>query len=254
MDNFELKPEPKVERKPIIWNILTVIVLLGTCGLLGLFFNIFTNPTSMLPSSLRPAPLPTLYQSPTPTPTIILQPPTWTPTLTIQPSPTRTKAPTWTLVPALLTPSISITPITITPIATTTLGTKTITPTAMPASIVITYQSVTTIHSNLACSWMGVGGKVLDANNKPLTLQTVQLGGTLNGQAISGTVLSGNSPAYGTSGFEFAKLADSPIASKQTLWIQLFDNNGKPLTGKTYFDTFEDCTKNLVMVVFTVTR
>ena len=32
MDNFELKPEPKVKRKPVIWNILTVLVLLGACG------------------------------------------------------------------------------------------------------------------------------------------------------------------------------------------------------------------------------
>ena len=97
MDNFELKTEPKVKRKSIIWNILTVIVLLGICGLLYLFLTIYQNP-GMLPASLQPAALPTLYQTPTPTATIILQPPTWTPTLTIQPSPTRTKAPTWTSV------------------------------------------------------------------------------------------------------------------------------------------------------------
>ena len=100
---------------------------------------------------------------------------------------------------------------------------------------------------------MGVGGTVMDANNKPLLNQTVQLGGTLNGQAVNGLVLSSNNPAYGTSGFEI-KLADSAIASTHTLWVQLFDNNGKALTDKTYFDTYNDCQKNLVMIVFTLLR
>ena len=44
MDNFELKTEPKVNQKPIIWNILTVIVLLGICGLVYTFLAIFLNP------------------------------------------------------------------------------------------------------------------------------------------------------------------------------------------------------------------
>lgn len=246
MDNFELKSEPKVKRKPIIWNILTVIVLLGACGLAYLFLTIFQNP-AMLPAIFQPAALPTLYQTATSTPTIILLPPTWTPTLTIQPSPTRTKAPTWTSVAMLITPTITLTP-TVTPI----VDTLTTTPTAMPAVALFTYQASTTQHPTLGCNWMGVGGTVMDADNQPLLFQTVQLGGTLDGKNVTGQVLSGNNPAYGASGFEL-KIADSAIASTQTFWIQLFDNNGKPLTEKTYFDTFEDCTKNLVMVVFTKT-
>ena len=128
MDNFELKTEPKVKPKPVIWNILTVIVLLGACGLAYLFLTIYQNPT-MLPASLLPAELPTLYLTPTPTPTIILQPSTWTPTLTLQPSATRTKAPTWTAVAALISPTITMTP-TNTPVVDTPI----ITGTAMPAS------------------------------------------------------------------------------------------------------------------------
>jgi hypothetical protein len=247
MDNFELKPEPEVKRKPVIWNILTVIVLLVACGLAYFFLTIFQNP-AVLPAVFRPAALPTLYQTATSTPTIILQPSTWTPTLTPQPSSTRTKAPTWTSVAALITPTITLTP-TDTPIGVT----PTISPTAMPALALVTYQAGTTKHPDLGCNWMGVGGTVMDANNQPLLFQTVQLGGTLSGNTVTGQVLSGNNPAYGTSGFEL-KLADSAIASTQTLWIELFDNNGKPLTGKVYFDTFDDCTKNLVMVVFTKTR
>jgi hypothetical protein len=247
MDNFELKTEPKTQPKLVIWNILTIIVLLGICGLAYLFLTIYQNP-SLLPASFQPAALPTLYQTPTPTPTIILQPPTWTPTLTIQPSPTRTKAPTWTSVAALISPTITLTP-TAAPI----VDTATITTTAMPASADITYLASTTKYPDLACKWMGVGGTVMDANNKPLLNQTLQLGGTLNGQAVNGLVLSSNNPAYGTSGFEI-KLADSAVASTHTLWVQLFDNNGKALTDKTYFDTYNDCQKNLVMIVFTLMR
>lgn len=248
MDNFELKPEPKVnKRKPLIWNILTVVVLLGICCLAYIFLTIFNNPNSPL-NLLPPVPTPTRYQTITPTSTIIPQPPTWTPTPTIQPSPSRTKAPTWTLLQQMITPTI-----TETPTITLTEGTLTITPTPMPATAEVTYQASTTMHEDLACKWMGVGGKVMDANNKPLTFQTIQLGGSLAGKLVSQMTVSGTAPAYGTSGFEFV-LGDHPIASTQELWILLFDNTGKPLTEKIYFDTYDDCGKNLVMVVFTKTR
>ena len=247
MDNFELKTEPKEKPKPVIWNILTVIVLLGICGLAYLFLSIYQNP-AMVPARFRPAALPTLYRTPTPTATIIQQPPTWTSSPTTKPLATRTKAPTWTPVPMLITPTATWTP-TDTPI----LDTATITPTAMPAAADITYVSSTTKHPNLACNWFGVGGTVMDASNKPLPFQTIQLGGTLNGKAVTGLALSGTTSTYGTSGFEI-KLADAPVDSTQTLWVQLFDNNNTALTDKVYFDTFKDCEKNLVMIAFTLMR
>jgi hypothetical protein len=248
MDNFSLKPEPKVKRKPAIWNILTVLVLVGTCGLAYYFLTIFANPTSAY-NPFPPVALPTLYQTATFTPTIILKPATWTPSPTTSPLPTRTKAPTWTSVPLVVTPSVTMTP-TETPIT----GTEGISSTAMPASAEITYVASTTMHPDLGCKWMGVGGKVFDANNKPLPLLTAQLGGTFNGKVINFLSISGSNPAYGTSGFEFEKLGDLPSASTHSLWTQLFDNNGRPLTEKIYFDTFDDCDKNLVMIIFTRTR
>ena len=247
MDNFELKTELKEKPRPVIWNILTVIVLLGICGLVYTFLAIYLNP-ARVPARLRPAPLPTLYQTPTPTATIILQPPTWTPTPTLKPVATRTKAPTWTSVALLITPTRTMTP-TDTPI----VDTATITLTAMPAAADITYVASTTQHPNLACNWLGIGGTVMDASNKPLTFQTIQLGGTLNGKAVTGLALSGNNAAYGVSGFEI-KIADSAVDSTQTVWVQLFDNNGHLLTEKTYFDTYKDCQKNLVIIVFTIMR
>jgi len=245
MDNFELKPErKKFNWKALVWNFLTLVVMLGICYLAYIFLTIFINPNSPI-NPFPPAPLPTLYlyESATPTITIIPREATWTSTMTIQPSPSRTKAPTWTLIPQMITPSI-----------TATEPTSTITITPMPASAKITYLASTEFHPDQKCDWLGVAGKVLGTDGKSLQYQTILLGGALDDQEIESIPkLSGSSTAFGSSGFEFA-LDDHPIASTQTLWIQLFDNKGNPLTDKLYLDTFTDCDKNLVMVVFTKTR
>jgi hypothetical protein len=122
----------------------------------------------------------------------------------------------------------------------------------MPASADITYVASTEFHPDLLCNWMGVAGKVLGPDGKPI-LGEIQMGGTLNGKAINYLMISGSATAYGPSGFEQV-LSDHPIASTQALWIQLLDNTAKPLTGKIYFDTYGTCDKNLIMVVFTRNR
>jgi hypothetical protein len=245
MDNFELKPEKKkVNRKSLIWNFLTVVVLLSICCLGYYFVTVFTNPNSPL-NFFPPEALPTQYQTNTPTVTIVQRPATWTPTQTIQPSPSRTKAPTWTPLPGMVTPPTS----TMEP----TESTPTITTTPMPASANITFQASTDFHPEDNCDWLGVAGKVLGKDGKPLQFQEIQLGGTLDGKAISFLTLSGTASAYGSSGFEMV-LSDHTIASTQTLWIQLLDNTAKPLTDKIYFETYDDCSQNLMMIIFTKTR
>ena len=242
MDNYDLRPERKVRRKSPVWNILTVLVLLATCGAVFYFYNVFMNPNTFL-NPFRPEALPTSFRTATSTATDLPPTPTATPESVLLRSPTRTKAPTWTPIPSD-TPKNTRTP--------EALGTVTVTTTPMPASASFTYVASTTVHADLACKWMGVGGKVLDAAGKPLPFQTVQVSGMLAGKPVNSIVLSGHDPlpAYGSSGFEF-KLGTAPVASSQELWIQLFDNTGLPLTNKIYFDTFNDCNKNLVMIVFT---
>jgi len=244
MDNFELKTERKFNWKSLVWNFLTVVVLLGICLLAYLFLTIFNHPNLPI-NPFPPASLPTLYQTATPTSTIIPQEATWTPTATIQPSPSRTKAPTWTPLAQMVTPP--------TPSDTPIEPTPTITSTLMPVSAKITYAASTDYHPDKNCNWLGVAGKVLGTDGKPLQFQEIQLGGTLNGKTVGYLTLSGTAPAYGQSGFEVV-LSDHPIASTQTLWIQLLDNTAKPLTNKIYFDTYVGCTQNLVMIVFTKTR
>jgi len=248
MDNFEFKPEEsKVNRTPLIWNILTVLIVLGILGVGFYYLSIFANPNSPL-NPFPPASIPTLYQTATFTSTWIQQPATWTPTNTIPPEASRTKAPTWTLLPEMVTPSV-----TLTPGITSTESTQTITATTMPASAVVTYIPSTNFHPDKGCNWLGVGGKVLGTDGKPLINQYIQMGGTLDAKSINFLTLSSTASIYGASGFEFV-LSDHTIASSQTLWIQLFDINFKPMTNKIYFDTYTDCARNLVMFTFTKTR
>jgi hypothetical protein len=241
MDNFDLKPERKVDRQSVIWNILTIVVVLASCCLAYYFLSIFKNPNVALNPfpPVKAIPTLTLFQTDTPTHTVIPLDATWTPTITLQLSPSRTRAATLTLVYQLITPSVTTTP--------------TITSTPMPASAVITHLASTTYHSDKKCNWLGVAGKVLGTDGEPLLSQQILLGGTLDGKLVNSLTLSGLAPAYGPSGFEIV-LRDHPIASIETIWIQLLDDKAKPLTNKIYFETYDDCVRNLVMVVFSRTR
>jgi hypothetical protein len=78
---------------------------------------------------------------------------------------------------------------------------------------------------------------------------SIKLGGSLNGEAIELITISGTAAQYGPSGFEF-KLGDAPVDSTQSLYVQLLDQADLPLSDKFYFDTFNDCQKNLVLVNF----
>jgi hypothetical protein len=238
--------EKKKKRKRSgLWNVLTVLTLLATAVLFYYFLSLYRNPRIFL-NPFPPEPSPTVFFTVTPTITPIQQPPTWTPSVTIEPTASRTKAPTWTIIAALISQTATMTP-SITP-------TPTITRTPMPASAEIAYLPSTQIYPAKLCAWMGVGGTVVDLEGKPLLFYQVLLGGELDGVVVNQTPqLSGSALDYGESGFEF-QLSDHPIASSQTLWIQLFDNSNKALTEKIYFDTFDDCQKNLVKITFTRIR
>jgi len=258
MDGFDLKPEKKIKAKrsgsAVVWNLLTVILLLGTICMAGYFVTIYNNPTSPL-NPFQPQALPTVFSTITPTITEIQLQPTWTATLTRAPSATRTTAPTWTLLPAMITPTITDTPSTSdTPVpgATATLV-PTQTAVAGLVTTNITYQASTSIHSGTDCTWLGVGGKVVDASGQGLPYYRLHIGGSLAGAAVNYINLSGSASAYGSGGFEYV-LGSQPTASTQSLWIQLFDPNGKVLTDQVPFDTYTDCNKNLVMIVFSMNK
>jgi hypothetical protein len=102
-------------------------------------------------------------------------------------------------------------------------------------------------YPDLGCSWSGVGGQVLDLSGGPVIGLTVRLYGSLNSQMIDQRTLTGVNQAYGDAGFEF-KLGDKPVASQGTLYIQLLDQADLPMSDKIFFDTYDDCQRNLVVV------
>lgn len=103
-------------------------------------------------------------------------------------------------------------------------------------------------HPELGCSWMGVAGQVFDKSGAPVGNMVVNLGGTISGVNVDEIGMTGTTQAYGPQSFEI-KISDQVIAGKD-LWIQLSDLAGNPVSPKFYFETFNDCQKNLVIVNF----
>lgn len=253
MDSFDLQ-DPTQRRSSVtlpkfgIWDILSIMVLLVTVCLGGYFSLLFFNPGSPL-NPLKPNQ--TLIPTPTITPLQLEA--TWTPTATVYYSPTATLLPTITP-PATVTPP-NFTPATNTPEATNTPQ-DTPTPTAAFSAVSVNaVESVIFPHlQDAACDWMGVAGTVDDQNNSPIVGVIVVVRGTLDGKSIELINVSGVNKEYGPSGFEFV-LADAPIASNDSVYVQLLDQTTNvPLSEKIYVDTYDDCTKNLLLVRFKKNR
>ncbi len=102
---------------------------------------------------------------------------------------------------------------------------------------------------NFGCNWIGVAGQVFDLQGRPVMGVRVWLRGTYNGKRIDLLSLTLESSPYGPSGFEFT-LGDTPLNSTGQLSIQLLDQANIPISDRVYFDTFEDCQKNLILINF----
>jgi hypothetical protein len=178
--------------------------------------------------------------------------PTWTPTATVDVPPTETLLPSLTP-PATMT-SVNFVPATETPVFT---ATPTVTPTPKALFSVSSVNSIESIiipHLlDAACNWQGVGGTVDDQNSGPIIGIVVRLAGTYDGKSVELTTVSGISPEYGKSGFEFV-LGDKPLNSRDKIYVQLLDQAGLPLSEEIYIDTSSDCKENLVLVRFKKNR
>ena len=240
-------PDPNSAPKPSssaprleIWDMLSILVLLITACIGAYFLLIFLNPMSDL------NPLKNVDPNALPTPTIteISLGPTWTASPTIEPTITETLRPTFT---PIASPTVfSLIPPT---------SSLTITPTPKaPFSATIDATKSTIIHPESACNWLGVSGTVVDAKNSDVIGMVVRLVGTLNGKRVDITTVSGTFLGLGSkSGFEFF-LGTVPVSSKDTLYLQLLDQAGLPLSDNVYIDTFNDCNKNLILVRFKKNR
>jgi len=234
------EPAPP-SRSGKVWNILTILTLVSALCVGIVYLIVFINPNV----GFNPFPPPRMphafaLDTPTPTPKSVL-PPTWTPEGEPPQPPTEVPLPSNT--PESLPEEQPI---------------EEVTPEVIGDMPVVlhegspTYMSSYGSHPDLGCDWMGVAGQVLDINGAPVTGMFVELGGTLGGKSVGSPTLlgmTGTATYYGPAGYEF-KLADQPIASNGTLWIQVLDQAGLPLSEKHYFYTFEDCEQNLIIIFF----
>lgn len=241
MSKYDYDDYPEEQKKTSrldIWDLMSVLTLLITFCL-GLYFvAVFLAPNSAI-NPLSPARAAARLPA-TPTITQIQLLPTWTPTL-----PAMTDTPTMTLAPTLTLPPTSTVVSLITPSDTPT---PTKTPKA-PFSATVTYIDSTIIHPEAACNWQGIAGTIVDSSNADMLGIAVRVTGFYNNKTKNELTVSGIAPAYGKSGFEFF-LGTVPIESDGLLSIQIFDQAGLPLSGTISINTYNDCTKNLVLVKF----
>lgn len=248
----------------LVWNILSVLILAATGIMAIIVLTIFVNPQSGF-NPLPPPTMPGLVHSatPTPTPNQVL-PPTWTPKPTNTSLPTATSSNTPTLTPTELPPSETPQPTATVEAEPTSEGepTSESEPTAeseqsfqlQAGSPTYTQNFVHGEEETDRCQWLGVAGVLIDINGEPITDSSVviEIGGMLGETEISELTVSGmptGSP-YGAGGYEII-LADHPIASTGTLWIQLTTPSANlPLSEQIYFDTFDGCGMNLILLSF----
>ncbi len=230
----------------LILNIFTGLIVVAIVVVIALQVTIYLNP-KVVYNPLPPYDLPEA---------LVIENPTQ-PSATLDLIPTATSelglVPTETLMPTATeqgtysngTPVPEVTPVP---------------PTETPFSgyYAFVLQNINTIESSLlkpnsGCNWVGVAGQVFDLQRRPVMGVRVWLRGTYNGKRVDLLSLTLESSPYGPSGFEFT-LGDTPLNSTGQLSIQLLDQANIPISERVYFDTYEDCQKNLIIINFNQIR
>jgi hypothetical protein len=99
------------------------------------------------------------------------------------------------------------------------------------------------------CNWMGIAGQIFNKDGIPVGNLIVEAGGYLEGHPILGLSLTGLVGSYGPGGFEI-QLLDHLVESRGTIWVQIRDIAGNPLSPQIDLDTYEDCSQNLIVLNF----
>jgi hypothetical protein len=100
--------------------------------------------------------------------------------------------------------------------------------------------------------YLFIGGEILDLREAPVYNLTVKLGGTYGGSLVDMTSISGDMSVYGESGFGF--VIENQRIRESGITIQLFDENGEPLSSLIYLSITGNCDSNLVIVNYKQVR
>lgn len=105
----------------------------------------------------------------------------------------------------------------------------------------------TLLYSRYTCEeYLFIGGEVWDLRESALKGLTVKLTGTYGGGVVDLSSTSGEEEIYGQSGYGF--VIDNKQIKTDTLYIQLFDELGNPLSAKVKLSISGDCAGNLLLV------
>jgi hypothetical protein len=99
------------------------------------------------------------------------------------------------------------------------------------------------------CGWGGVAGQVFGLDGEPSNGRIIEVRGEIDGEPVAFATTSGSSLQMGPGGFDI-QLSDHPFSSQGGLYIQIVDPIGDPLTRPIYFETYDDCDKNLTIINF----
>jgi hypothetical protein len=237
----------KTNIRDLIINILTGLVVILIVAVIALQMTIYLNPKVVF-NPLPPYDMPDALVINIPTKPEFQSEPTPTEISVMIVQPTETRMPTATQQGTFSdgTPVVEETPVA---------------PTETPFSgyyAFVLQNEINAIESallkpNLGCNWIGVAGQVFDLQGRPVMGVRVWLRGTYDNKRKDLYSLTLESSPYGPSGFEIT-LGDRPLNSTGQLSIQLLDQAGIPISDRVYFDTFEDCQKNLILINFKQVR
>jgi hypothetical protein len=227
------------------WNFLSILGVLGIFGIIIFLLMVFNNPASTY-NPFPPPTLPVPVILPTSTVTPYRLPATWTPTVGEAQLFQLTTTPTAynpTQLPGgeLIIETLEIST------AEVDSGYYEFSLQSAPAPIDASILKPDLQSTDGVCTWMGVGGQVLDIQGSPYTGIGIQLGGQMNGSTVLLTSLTGTALQYGPAGYEF-KISDAPYATVHNFWLRLVDQANLPLSERIYFDTYESCDKNLIII------
>ena len=139
--------------------------------------------------------------------------------------------------------------------APTETNTPTVTITPEPITYLYTIQSGSPVyidnifHPERGGNWMGIGGQVFNEMNLPQPLLIVRVQGTLNGQEVNFTTMTGVARFLGPEGYEI-ELSDIGVDSTGELSISLFDLEGNQISDTYPFDTFSSPEKAQIVFNF----
>ena len=189
---------------------------------------------------------PTISIPPTfipPTATDEILEPTATDT-TPEPTPTEIESPTLTPTnTATITPENTNTPI----------PEPTKTATELPYTVQANTPAYITnfAHPTKGCDWIGVAGQVFGQESSPVMNIVAVVTGVIGVDEFEAFGVTGTEGAdvYGPGGYEVV-IGNAPFTSTEKFTIQLFDIDGVPISNDFTFNTFNDCSKNLIIINF----